>query len=233
MNVFEIDELVVENAMDTLPGAVMPERVVQEVLKAGFLAIQNDLTLLDDLFYKLPQAALDSIKEYYGSHQVTVRQNFPRDDLTWPIVAVVSGGDNEDVQSDYLGGFEGADFELSMTGRSQVLGHALRSDLQVICMSGKDANAALWLYYLAKAILMIAALTLESQGLQNVTFTGRDIQLRDDLTPEMTYARVLGVSCVNYFAVRVTERVASAVDVAIFTQEPFSGTKTQMNVEDP
>jgi hypothetical protein len=225
---FDVEDLKVQDALDTIYGAVLPERVLQDVLKFGFDAIHKDQTLIDDLFYKLPKQVRDTIKQYYAEHIVTVRQNFPKDGITFPIVTVVNGADNEDTSLDYMGGFEGADFDLALVNRIQVIGHALRTDFQIFCLAGKDANAALWLYYIAKAILLINCKTLEAHGMQNVTFTGRDIQLREDLFPEFTYARIIGLSCVNYFGVRVTERVARSLEVTVFTQEPFSDTKEQM-----
>jgi len=230
---FEVMDGVLADEEGSLPGTSLPERVLQEVLKAGFIAIHKDQTLIDELFSTLPQSVRNSIKEYYAGHEVTVRLNFPRDGITFPLVSILSGSDNEATDLDYLGGFEGAEFDSAYTTRVQALGHALRDDVQVFCMAGKDSNAVLWMYYLVKAILMVNMLTLEAHGLQNVTFSGRDVVLREDLFPEFTFARVLGLSFVSYFSVLVTERVAKALEVRVFTAEPFSDTPTQVNVEDP
>ena len=232
MTEFEVQELAIENALEHIPGTVIPERVIQEVLKLGFAAIHEDQSIIDDLFFSLPKDVKKEIKEYYAEHEVAVRQNFPKDAIKFPIVAVVNGDDNEDPSLDFMGDFMTAEFDTALTNRLNVIGHALRTDFHIYCLAGKDANAALWLYYMAKAILVSNLLTLEAHGLQNSIFTGRDLRLREDLFPEFTFARMLGLSCVNYFSVRVTERVANSLVMNIFTEEPFSDTKEQMNAEE-
>ena len=228
-----LSELPITDAQTKLFGAMLPERVLEEVLEAGYAAIKEDQSLIDDLFHKLDKKSLDDIKGYYDTHSVAVRQNFPRDDIIFPIVTVVNGDDNENVDLDMLGDFMNSGFDAGFTQNEQILGHGVSSTFNIYCLAGKDSNAALWLYYLAKAIFMVNAKVLFAHGLHNVVMRGRDITLREDLFPEFTFARVLTLSCDNYFSIKATERVANKLTVALFDKDEETGIKTQLNVEDP
>lgn len=226
MSSFQINELTIADALDRVDGAMLPERVLQDTLKVGFAKVKEDQTLIKELFYKMPERTLKDIMEFFAAHDVTVRQGLPiGEDPVFPIVAITNAADNEDQSADLMGSFMAEGLDISRLENSQILGHPLKSEYQVWCLGGKDSNAPLFLYYLAKAILTVNHLTLDAAGLHNVMFSGRDVTLREDIFPSTTFSRVLTVTCGNYFAVRVTERVGKALQVNTFTELPFSDTK--------
>ena len=190
-------------------GSMLLERVLQETLRFGFQAVSSDPTLVDDVLIKLSDAARADIKGYFDSREVAVHLNFPQDYIKYPMLAILNADDNEREDLDMLGDYMGStESFVSGTTRAQALGHALSSRDQVFCMAGRDSNATLGLYYLSTAILMLNRSTLHQQGAMNVRFGGNDIAFREDLMPEMTYARMLSVTCENYFLIGSTERVA-------------------------
>jgi hypothetical protein len=211
-------------------GTSLPERVLEELFKKCFPRIQADTDLLDDLFHRLDDAALKDIKDYYKSHNVTVRLNFPIDDLKFPIVAVLCNSDDENVSADMLGDFMTAEQEVSGTQRNEIVGHSLKSNFSIYCLAGKDSNAAMWLAYVVRALLALNSTFLAGNGLHNPVITTRDISLREDLFPEMTFARIVTLTCDNYFAVRRSERVASALTLSLFTTDE-NGDNIQINAE--
>lgn len=218
-----IDPRVDESALpisEDLPfGVSVPERVLQEVLKAGIAQVKADTSLLDELFHKYDKTTLADMKSFYAKHNIPVRVNFPVGaDWTFPMIAIVSAADTENASADFLGSFMGADVDLARTTRYEIVGHATRSTFTVYCLAGKDSNAALWLYYVVKALLVLNYDTLINHGLHNATFDGRDIQFREDVSPEFTFARTLSLTCDTYFAVQRTERVANSLVVNVFTE---------------
>jgi len=221
-------ELSVGDAQSNLQGVMLPERVLQDLLKWGFGVLNDDTSLIDDLFHKLDKKSLTNLKHYYDTHDITVRTNFPSDSFTWPIVSIVNADDSENPQMDVLGDFLGDSVNAAGTEVSRLYGHALNSRFDVYCLTGGDSNAALYLYYLVKAILLLNMQALHVHGLSNITFSGRDVQLREDLFPEFTYARVLSVNCNNYFSVSLTERAAKSLQLRIFTEDEETGIKTQV-----
>jgi len=225
------DSLPISDAQTKIYGTMLPERVVQEVLKVGFSAIKNDTSIIQDLFHKLDNEALTDIEEYYKTHSVAVRTNFPKDDFTWPIVAVVSSSDNEDPSLDSMGEFYGESLSVARTELTQVLGHTCQSTLNIYCLSGNDSNAALWLYYIVKALLIAHRLTFISHGMINQVVSGQDIQLREEMFPEFTYARVVALSFTNNFTIRLSDRIAAKLEVMVFSEDTETGIKTLLSEE--
>jgi len=223
----------ITDATGHLYGAMLPERVLYEIMKAGWAALKLDPSLVDDLLYKLDEATRDDIKAYLTTHTVTVRQNFPKDDITFPIVVVTNGTDDENAGQDVLGDYMHTDFDGGLSTGTLTLGHALDSTYNIYCLAGKDSNAVLWLYYLSRALMMINYPEFDKHGIHNALMSGRDVTLREDLFPEFTFARMLTLRCLNYFAVRVTERVANSLVVRVFTEDVETGISMQLNVEDP
>ena len=203
-------------------GTMLIERVLQDVLRKGFYELKLDPSLVDELFYKLRDVTRADIKDYLSAHNTAVHLNFPKDTITFPMLAVLNAGDNESEGLDALGDHFGHAEYLGGQSANYFLGHGLNSQYHVYCLAGRDSNAVLWLYYLAKAILLLNRDTLDSHGIHNMMMSGQDISFREDLLPEFSFARLLTVSCVNYFAVQMTQRVASKLIVRTFTQQPGS-----------
>lgn len=203
-------------------GAMLIERVLQDVLRRGFYELKRDTSIVDDLFYKLRLATRNDIKEYLEEHDTTVYLNFPKETFKYPLLAIVNASDDESEGLDALGDHFGGAPYLGGETAGYYLGHGLNSRYNIFCLAGRDSNAVLWLYYLAKAVLMINRETLDSHGLYNVMMSGQDVSFKEDLLPEFSFARLLTVSCVNYFAVQVTQRVASKLIVNTFTQQSGS-----------
>jgi hypothetical protein len=220
----EIAPLSISDALDGQSGLMIPERVLQDLLKYGFNNVHSDQTLIDDLFHKYDPDTITAIKDYYANHTISIRQNFPRDDIKFPMVTILNASDSEDQSIDLIGDFLTSDLDVTRTQATRTIGHGLRTEIQVFCLAGKDSNAVLWLYYVTKAILTANINTLNAHGLHNIIFSGRDITLREDLFPEITYARVLSISCQNYFSVKLTERVAKSLVFNVFTENQDSGT---------
>lgn len=221
------------DASEVMYGAMLPERVLYEVMKVGFNAIQLDQGLIDDLLWKLDSAAREDIKTYFANHKVTVRQTFPKEGITFPIVVVSNGTEEEPPQSDLIGDFMHGDFDVALTQGTEVVGTANQSRYNIFLLGGNDSNLVMWMYYLAKAMCLVNRDTIARHGMHNVIFTGQDVNLREDLFPEFTYARVLTLSCLNYFSVLLTERVANSIEVNVFTEDVETGINMQLNVEEP
>jgi hypothetical protein len=224
--------LSIGDALNSLSGAMLPERVLQDLLAVGFARVKKTPEILTDLFFKLPSDELSSLQSYFADHEFPVRLNFPQDAITFPLVTVVSNADSENVQADLLGDYLTSGYDAAAVEVQQVIGHAVHSDFQILCLTGKDSNAALWLYYVVKAILTLNIQTLNAQGLHNIVMQGRDVSLRQDLLPAMTFARMLTVTCDTYFSVRLTERVASSLVLSLFTEGPGSVTN-KVSGEEP
>lgn len=213
----------------TQVGTIIPERIIQEVLRLGLSRIHDDPSLIDTLFSTLDDTARNDIRAFYATHNVPVRVNYPRDAITFPLVAIVSAGDNENQSYDVIGDFFTSEVDAARVEQINVIGYATRGDLNIMCLAGKDSNAPMWLYYVVKAILLLNRDTLVAHGLHNLTVAGRDVTFRDDLLPEFTYARSVTLSFDTHFSVTVSERVAKALTLSLFVEDIDSGAKLQVN----
>ena len=208
---------------ETPLGSSLPERVLQELLAFGLAKIHADPSLCDDLFWKLDEAAKADIHGYFADHAIPVRLDFPIDDWTFPLVTIQVASDDENVAGDFLGDYMTTQPNTLGGSVDMMMGHALKSIYTVYCLAGKDSNAAMWLYYVVKAILVLNAESLMRQGLHNLTMSGRDISFQEQTLPEMTYARTLSLTCDNYFCVRKSERVATSLVQTLYVEDAVRG----------
>ena len=214
------DELPLDDDGESMPiGSSMPERVLQELLRMGLAKVHEDPELVNDLLFKLDSDARQDALAYFAGHAIPVRLDIPIDDFTFPLVAVEVTDDQEDVPNDLLGDFMTYRMEPGGTGMDEIIGHALKSTYTIYCLAGKDSNAAMWLYYVVKAILVLNLETLVKQGLSNITISGRGISFKEETLPEMVYGRVISLTCTNYFAVRRSERVATSLELSLFVSD--------------
>ena len=207
--------LPITDATPRLDGAMLPERVLQEVLKLGFDALKNDQTIFDDLLHKLDLDTRNDIKSFYSDNDVAVRLNFPRDALKFPIVAIVNQSEDDDPNLALLNNHMDIQYSYGSGNAVNYVGVGQKCNYQIYCLAGKDSNAVLWLTYIVKAILLVNINELHKHGLHNISFTGRDITLREDLFTEFTYGRIVGVTCDTFFGVRLTEKVANTIQVRL------------------
>lgn len=76
----------------------MINRYLHTLLTAGVDHIQEDLTVLDELFqnnFLLSDEELNTIKTYFTAHPINVVNGYPRSDSKFPLVAITLGSDAE------------------------------------------------------------------------------------------------------------------------------------------
>lgn len=203
------------HAETKVSGAMLVERAIQEILKKALPALKADTQILDDLFFKLDAAALADVKTFFSTNDVEVLLNFPRDNWKPPYVVIQNASDTEVQGMALLGDYMGPTLDSTLGAVGEVYGRAMQSQYDILCLTGKDSNAALYLYYVVQALLMLNILELHRHGIHNVTFSGQAIELRDDIMPEFSYARRLQLSCQHYLAIRITQRLIASVVVIL------------------
>lgn len=223
---------VIPSGSDLQGGPILVERVLYDIIKLGLEEVHADPSLTDDLFFQFDTNTRNDIHKFFEEHRVAVRQNFPQDELTLPMVAVVNGDDSEQAAFDLLGDDLLETFTPDIGETNTLVGHAVQGTYRIFCIAEKDSNAALWLYYVIKALLILHRDQLQTHGLHNVVMSGADVTLREDLFPQRAFARVLTLSCIYFFSVPVTEKVATKLIMRIFTEDAVSGIKTELEPEE-
>src|SRR4051812_5014075 len=84
---------------------VLPQIQIRRALTQGFAAIAANAALLDDIFANYPPSMLADVKQFLQDNAVDVVLNWPADDVTLPVIAVVNAGVTEAADRDALGDF--------------------------------------------------------------------------------------------------------------------------------
>ena len=199
------------DASEQYAGFMLGERVIQEILRLGFAQIHDYPDLIDTIFFKLTIDARRDIKEYLSTHVVDVRLNYPKDGDAMPLVSIINAAGQEDIPNDVVGDqFPFNEEHYETPDGYRVVGHAERSTFNIYCQASKDSNAVMWIYYVAKALLMVNRDTLINHGFIDTTYTGRDISFDSQRQGDWVYVRILSLTCMHFESVALAEKTYDA-----------------------
>lgn len=182
----------------------MIQRLLYTTLKDGLEAIQNDLTILDDLFiqlYELERSEVEAIKTAFQTKPPGVIHGYARTDTDFPVFSIVLQSEQEDEH--YMGDDAGMiddtdDPDFGADRISTIWNH----NYNILCYT-EHPDLTLYYYEIAKAIFMTA--DLNSLDLFNAHVSGMDLMPDPRYIPEHLFARQLA-----FTASREFERIDSA-----------------------
>lgn len=206
------------------PVVVAPEFSIESLLRDGLDALHTDTSMLRRLFDRYQQEEIDETVKYFTEHTIPVRLGTAPIDvgtlMTVPLVVVGWAVEEEDASRDFLGDFAqvedytAAEWDENLPARSYQ-GTMERCTVQV-SIYGNDARHATLLYRVVKAILMLGAMRLESDGVLNrVLVGGGGLKIDNQLFPEYTVGRVLLLKFDHTFLVGVDEGLMGQLNVVV------------------
>jgi len=197
----------------------LPELQIQAALKRGFAAVGANVALLDDIFAHYPAGMLADVKQYLTDHQVDVVLNWPAEDVTLPVIAVVNAGDTEAADRDALGDFF-EELEVAHTDSNVIeyRGIAKNGSYKVLVLT-RDAQPSIYLSYLVTTMLVLNAPAFQEAGMHNILIGEADLRFEQPLAAAWINSRMVTVTCLHYHAVPVTDRILTAFQVFVTVED--------------
>lgn len=178
----------------------MIQRYIFTALQQGLAAIAVDPSILDELFtnlYALDSAELVAIKKFFVDTPPTLYHGFARTDYQFPLYSVVLKkegetnlfvGDEAGMVTDTLDSEFGSDVHAAVW----------KHQYDILCVA-KHPDACLYLYEVAKAIILEAYPYFIGQNLWAIKVAGSDLHPESDYLPAYLFTRVMTFECEHEF----------------------------------
>jgi len=178
----------------------MIERYLYAALQSGLAEIKSNNSILEDLFsdlYELIPTEVAGIKTWFNAQTPKVIHNYSRMDQEMPIYSIVLDSESEDesVIGDSAGIIEdpddpnfGADCDTAIW----------KHQYSIMCIS-EHPDVTLYMYEIAKSILLAALPQLVDVGLFEGSLSGQDLAPDPRYVPEHLFVRRLGFGCNSEF----------------------------------
>lgn len=178
----------------------MINRYLYSILQEGIAAIEEDLTVLDELFqynYILSDEELNMCKNYFKANSFNVVNGFPRSDSKFPLVAITLSADseadyflNDDVGyvEDVPEQFEGMDLKSTIWSYSYQL---------LIYTEHPDITA--YYYEIVKSILLANVSTFVDLRCFQISVSGSELAPDLKYLPEHLFSRQITFNCQSEF----------------------------------
>jgi len=178
----------------------MIQRYLFTALQQGLAAIALDPTILDELFsnlYALDSPELIAIKKFFVETPPTIYHGYARTDYQFPLYSIVLKREGESQM--FIGDEAGIitdedDPEYGSDAHAAIWKH----QYDVLCVA-KHPDASLYLYEVAKAIILEAFPYLIDQNIWAIKVSGSDLHPESDYLPAYLFTRVLTFECEHEF----------------------------------
>jgi len=172
------------------------------VLEAGLDSYTADSAKFTALFEKWHLLDSDEVAEivtYYTANRPSVIHNFPVGKQSFPLFAIVLGDQSESTGLlEDQGGFIELDDALADgepdLADSEMISTFEQSMFNILILS-EHADVTLWLYHLAKDILLAGRRTFTENNVFNMKLGGADLAPDTRYEPAFLFRRILRFSC--------------------------------------
>ena len=177
---------------------VLTEIVLQRAIKDGIRAIQNDISIVDEIFvqmlhpklnYLYGQKYVDGIKTWLESEKIRVIQPWSFDTTKVPAITIHLGSEVDDENKASIGDFYGID------DGTEILVNPMTVSLDIGIHADKSKDYVLWLYYMVNYILYKEKRNFRDLGLQLVTFNASDYNKESKYMAENIWTRWIRFRC--------------------------------------
>lgn len=175
------------------------ERILYEVLTEGLQRYKDRPELFGQFLIDGGLSADEAAEQqtYFGAHPPKVIHGYARQGESFPLWAITLGQETND--QDYLGedaSFLDADGDVYLDDEGNPIDCHIRRwshSFQIWTMAGHP-DVALYYYHLAKQILQAARTRLQSEDLDEVTYSGAELAPDPRYMPSDLFVRQLTIS---------------------------------------
>jgi len=222
------------------------ERLIFAALIAGIKLLQSDLKKLEVFFIEhlcLTQAEATKARTYFTNNPPAVVHNYPRQDSTFPLYAVVLGNEKQMTKFlDDTAGFvsiEEAVLLQQMVAEGTEIKSSIYEHQHHIVTYTEHPDVTIWYYEIAKYILTRELDTFKAQGLLDIGWSGQDMSPDSGYAPEWLFVRRLTMSSQREQQVyderqpRIRSVDGIFVDDSVHTPSDLGGVRANVTTFDP
>ena len=177
---------------------IMPELVLQRVIKAGLEVLKQNPEKFDEIFENYSriyfnstygQSFVDDIKSWFLDNKIPVVQSWSMNVEKIPGYSVHLGPEAEDTNLSAINDFYGnGETQETSVGVFDVT-------LRIGMHASREGDYLLWMYYVLKYILFNNKRLLESLGIEIHTFSASDWVKDEEHAANNIYSRYLTFTC--------------------------------------
>lgn len=191
-------------------GYLFAEETLRKFLAYQFDQIHKTIddptkTFIEELFHKFGTDVVLQVKQWWReTTNLPVFINFPRQDISLPLVAIVNAGEGEKSGEQYLGDHGGevgyGETQIAVMGDTprtihqsyrQVISLPMQHTLKVY-LAANDPTLVLYLNRVVYALLLLNKIDFDRwTGVRNMTLNSSDIEHHPELFPEFAYFKVI------------------------------------------
>lgn len=178
----------------------MIERLIFKALSRGIEALTANPEALVQFFCDrgLEETEARKIKEVWQKDPPSVIHNYPRNDSTFPLFAVVLGNENETIKAlDDFVGFVDAEMAEQINNallRGTVLSGSIYTHQHYVMVYTEHPDVTIYYYLLAKYFLTQQRDFFKENGLLDMALSGNDMKPDPGYAPEWLFVRRLVMS---------------------------------------
>jgi hypothetical protein len=178
----------------------MINRYLKTILENGITAIQNDLTILDELFrynFILEDSESISCKSYFSTNGFTVVNGYPRSDSKFPLCAITLLSDRE---ADYvLNNDAGVIDDVPEQYTNMDLKTTIWEYMYQLFIYTEHPDITAYYYEIVKSILLENIDTFNDLACFNLSLFGSELAPDLRYLPEHLFSRQLTFRCNSEF----------------------------------
>ncbi len=179
----------------------MVERLIFTALVAGIELLQADLKKLEFFFVEhlcLTVAEAAKVRTYFTANPPSVVHNYPRQDSSFPLYAVVLGNEKQKTKFlDDTAGFITAE-EAELLQQLSLQGTEVKSSIydhqHHIIVYTEHPDVTIWYYEIAKYLITRELDRFKTEGLLDIGLAGQDMAPESGYAPEWLFVRRLTMS---------------------------------------
>ena len=181
----------------------MIERLIFIALRDGIAELQRDPKRLEIFFreqHDLSDGEIAILQQFFKENPPNIIHNYPRDDSSFPLYAIVLGSEQESTKFlDDFGGMVTPE-EAAILGDPNLAHSDIRSSIythvyNIFVHAQNNPDVVIWYYELAKYFLTRARTFFKSKGLLDTHFAGGDIKPSGDYLHAYLFGRQLVFTC--------------------------------------
>lgn len=178
----------------------MIHKIIHQVLTEKITDIQNNLSLLDDLFtnnFELTATELAAIKTYFTSKGFSVVNGYPKTDAKFPLVAIILQSERE--VTNFLGESGGQIIDDTDPYYNADVLSSVWEHVYNLAIYTEHPDITAYYYELVKYILFANLAVFNDYGCHNYHFAGMDLAPDPNYLIENLFARQFIFTCHREF----------------------------------
>ena len=183
-------------------GIVLPDLIVQSIIRDGLEYIWDNLDVLDEIFEPLTnsnnpdinkkygESEIEKIKNFLKKKKIHVNLSFAQKDVSLPAISIqlLNETEHNSASGNQVAIFE--DFEYTDEDGNKMYGSRETQTIMILTET-EERLLTVYLYNIVKFIILHSRPELMKRGFELSTYSGQDLTLQDQYRGDKAFGRSL------------------------------------------